>query len=86
MRCGAGSLVLKQGWVLLAGFVGCSWGIAFYWKYVGSSVGCWLFIHTSLLVRVLAPDRGYQVCLFSMMSAPFGRCCDSIMHTTFNGA
>ena len=72
MRCGAGSLVLKQGWVLLAGFVGCSWGIAFYWKYVGSSVGCWLFMYDSFLVRVLAPDRGYQVCLFSMGSAPFG--------------
>ena len=62
MRCGAGSLVLKQGWVLLAGFVGCSWGIAFYWKYVGSSVGCWLFIYGSLLMRVLAPDRGCQAC------------------------
>ena len=45
-----------------------------------------LFIYGSLLVRVLAPDRGYQVCLFSMGSAPFGRCCDSIMQTMFNGA
>ena len=41
------SFVLKQGSVLLAGFDGCSWGIAFCWKYVGSSVGylyalrCW---------------------------------------------
>ena len=57
------SLVLKQGWVLLAGFVGCSWVIAFCWKYVGSinSVVFWLCIYGSLLVRVLAPDRGYQV-------------------------
>ena len=86
MRRDAGSLDLKQGWVLLAGFVGCSWGIAFCWQYMGSSVGCWLFIYTSLLVRVLAPDRGYQACLFSMGSAPFGRCCDSVMQTIFNGA
>ena len=89
MRRDAGSLVLKQGWVLLAEFVGCSWGIAFYWKYVGSSVVCWLFMYGSLLVRVLAPDRGCQVCtvcLFSMGSAPFGRCCDSIVQTIFNGA
>ena len=62
MRHDAGFLVLKQGWILFAGFGSCSWGIAFYRKYPGSRVGCWLFIHVSLLVRVRAPDRGYQVC------------------------
>ena len=79
-------IVLKQGWLLLAGFVGCSWAIAFNWKYVGSSVGCRFFIYTSLLVRVLAPDRRYQVCVFRMGSAPVGRCSGGIMQPIFNGA
>ena len=29
---------------------------------MGFRVSCWLFIYGSLLVRVLAPDRRYQVC------------------------
>ena len=80
MRRDASSFVLCKGWVLLVGFVGCSWVIAFYWKYVGFSFRCCVLTCGSLLVRVLAPDRGYHIYLFGMGSAPFGHCGgDSIM-------
>ena len=62
-------------WVLL---------IALFFGYVFTVrcwFGCWLLTADTRYLQVL-----YLVCLFSMGSARFGRCCECTMQTIFNGA
>ena len=54
-----------------------SWLLVTYLHKVRCWCGCW----------ILTPDTRYVLYVyFSMGSAPFGRCCDSITQTIFNGA